>query len=479
MAVSFPTFYGHHDENARDFMDSLEMAHLMAWRDQEEVKLRAFPLILKGEARVWYDSFAPPSKATWPTLYGAFLNKAISKSWRAFIDTCTSQHAAELEPQTRQHQLPLLKGLFLICTFDAQVLESLQQWRRLPSLPSRPLSCSFGTRVIANSGRVYVWSEGEFYFVLKMDMGCGDWTWNNLLVPYSFNDDAIDFSGKIYVPRALLEEVWHTDYCCETIKEEMLVCDMMTDHCELVEEWNRENLRVLPKKSSCSSASDVKEELFSFAEQWWVSNVNSDVWVYDLEEEVYHIKERPPIFDGKLKLLMYDANQDSWGTYAEMTAPQWKGSAQKQFQLLCGQSFEPALEMDINIMGIDYKNKVMTWFDTYVQKDWVHVNYDFEEEGTCLECVQFIRGSIYGIFCEDKAMQARHKEISENHEERGGGVDAGLWKRTIRKGRVCVARNIVLWEQMQEIGYFEESYHMGSFVDPPICPPIRHFTLMV
>ncbi|MCO5577963.1 hypothetical protein L7F22_031800 [Adiantum nelumboides] len=75
MAVFFPTFYGHHDENARDFMDSLEMAHLMAGRDQEEVKLRAFPLVLKGEARVWYDALAPPSKATWPTLYGAFLNK--------------------------------------------------------------------------------------------------------------------------------------------------------------------------------------------------------------------------------------------------------------------------------------------------------------------------------------------------------------------------------------------------------------------
>ncbi|MCO5583139.1 hypothetical protein L7F22_037047 [Adiantum nelumboides] len=71
MVVSFPTFYGHHDENARDFMDSLEMAHLMAGHDQEEVKLRAFPLVLKGEARVWYDALAPPSKATWPTLYGA------------------------------------------------------------------------------------------------------------------------------------------------------------------------------------------------------------------------------------------------------------------------------------------------------------------------------------------------------------------------------------------------------------------------
>ncbi|MCO5553788.1 hypothetical protein L7F22_007314 [Adiantum nelumboides] len=75
MAVSFLTFYGHYDKNARDFMDSLEMAHLMVGRDQEEVKLRAFPLVLKGEAHVWYDALAPPSKATWPTLYGTFLNK--------------------------------------------------------------------------------------------------------------------------------------------------------------------------------------------------------------------------------------------------------------------------------------------------------------------------------------------------------------------------------------------------------------------
>ncbi|MCO5598414.1 hypothetical protein L7F22_052509 [Adiantum nelumboides] len=75
MVVSFPTFYCHHDENSRDFMDSLEMAHLMAGRDQEKVKLRVFPLVLKGEARVGYDALAPPSKATRPALYGDFLNK--------------------------------------------------------------------------------------------------------------------------------------------------------------------------------------------------------------------------------------------------------------------------------------------------------------------------------------------------------------------------------------------------------------------
>ncbi|MCO5569458.1 hypothetical protein L7F22_023170 [Adiantum nelumboides] len=75
MAVFFPNFHGCHAQNARDFMDSLEMAHLMVWCDQEEVKLRAFPLVLKGETHVWYDALAPPSKAIWPTLYGSFLNK--------------------------------------------------------------------------------------------------------------------------------------------------------------------------------------------------------------------------------------------------------------------------------------------------------------------------------------------------------------------------------------------------------------------
>ncbi|MCO5547251.1 hypothetical protein L7F22_000696 [Adiantum nelumboides] len=98
MAVSFPTFYGCHDENARDFMDSLEMAHLMVERDQEEVKLRAFPLVLKGEARVWYDALAPSSKATWPTLYGALLNKIPKKKKEKVVKSIKSNTPINIEP---------------------------------------------------------------------------------------------------------------------------------------------------------------------------------------------------------------------------------------------------------------------------------------------------------------------------------------------------------------------------------------------
>ncbi|MCO5566544.1 hypothetical protein L7F22_020221 [Adiantum nelumboides] len=95
MTVSFPTFYGHHDENARVFMDSLEMSHLMAGRDQEEVKLMTFPLVLKGEARVWYDALAPLSKATWPTLYGAFLNKVFLDDFCTYSDRALHRQRVE------------------------------------------------------------------------------------------------------------------------------------------------------------------------------------------------------------------------------------------------------------------------------------------------------------------------------------------------------------------------------------------------
>ena len=55
MAGSFPVFFGRHNENAREFLNTLEMAHLISGRDDEGVKLRAFLLVLKEEARAWYD----------------------------------------------------------------------------------------------------------------------------------------------------------------------------------------------------------------------------------------------------------------------------------------------------------------------------------------------------------------------------------------------------------------------------------------
>ena len=71
----FPTFHGYQGEDSREFLDNLEMAHLISGRDQEGVKLRAFPLVLKGEARTWYEALNPNIRATYEGLLMAFTTK--------------------------------------------------------------------------------------------------------------------------------------------------------------------------------------------------------------------------------------------------------------------------------------------------------------------------------------------------------------------------------------------------------------------
>ncbi|KAI5069783.1 hypothetical protein GOP47_0016084 [Adiantum capillus-veneris] len=408
--------------------------------------------------------------------------RAISKSWRAFIDASKTKQTAELDLKNRHYQLPLLRGLFLVCTSDLQVFitrecasnekqvayyaierqrdlsdnewrnfntyQMHRRWRKLPRLQGLLPSYRCGARLIASAGRVYVWSDDNSHLLLKMDMGCGDWTWKKLLVPHPFNADAVGVNGKIYIPRASIGTSPSQE------KEEMvLVYDMMTDQPH-VETWNCDNLRMLQRKSSCKE-SGVKEELYSLKENMRV------------------------VSDGKLELLVYDTCQDSWGTYAEMPCPKWQWSELPQVQLLNGDCFEPASEMGTNTVWIDYENEVITWFDASISKAWVHFDYDPDLEGRDLEYLQFIHGSLYAIFCEDEDMQGRlqGKEGSSEICKEGGREeeeDERLWKRSIRKGSLCMASTDVVWEELYEIGYFEESFCMGSSVDPPIF----HFTLM-
>ena len=49
--LTFPNFYGRRHENASYFLDDLEMALLASGLDEDEVKLRAFPLVLTDEAK--------------------------------------------------------------------------------------------------------------------------------------------------------------------------------------------------------------------------------------------------------------------------------------------------------------------------------------------------------------------------------------------------------------------------------------------
>ena len=49
--LAFPNLYGRKQENASYFLDDLEVALLASGQDEDEVKLRAFPLVLKGKAK--------------------------------------------------------------------------------------------------------------------------------------------------------------------------------------------------------------------------------------------------------------------------------------------------------------------------------------------------------------------------------------------------------------------------------------------
>ena len=59
---SFPKFYGGKYENASYFLDDLEMALLTFGRDEDAVKLRAFPLDLREAAKIWFQGLPAAKK---------------------------------------------------------------------------------------------------------------------------------------------------------------------------------------------------------------------------------------------------------------------------------------------------------------------------------------------------------------------------------------------------------------------------------
>ncbi|MCO5575333.1 hypothetical protein L7F22_029133 [Adiantum nelumboides] len=73
--MAFPNFFGKQYESASNFLDDLEMAFLVFGRDEEEVKLNAFPLVLKDSAKNWFQNLEPGRKTNWETLKETFLSK--------------------------------------------------------------------------------------------------------------------------------------------------------------------------------------------------------------------------------------------------------------------------------------------------------------------------------------------------------------------------------------------------------------------
>ena len=92
--MSFPSFQGKNYENASYFLDDLEMAFLALGWDADEVKLRAFPLVMRDEAKVWFQGLTAEEKADWATLKDPFLIKYVTdntleKLWQKM--TCLQQ----------------------------------------------------------------------------------------------------------------------------------------------------------------------------------------------------------------------------------------------------------------------------------------------------------------------------------------------------------------------------------------------------
>ena len=57
--MAFPSFHGRERENASNFLDDLEMAFLVSGRDEDAMKLKAFPLVLQEEAKSWFSGLPP------------------------------------------------------------------------------------------------------------------------------------------------------------------------------------------------------------------------------------------------------------------------------------------------------------------------------------------------------------------------------------------------------------------------------------
>ncbi|MCO5591858.1 hypothetical protein L7F22_045851 [Adiantum nelumboides] len=73
--MSFPTFNGAASEDAQEFLDNLEITCLVTGRDDDATRLRMFPLLMKAEAKVWFNTLLPANRGDWAGLRVLFLAK--------------------------------------------------------------------------------------------------------------------------------------------------------------------------------------------------------------------------------------------------------------------------------------------------------------------------------------------------------------------------------------------------------------------
>ena len=123
--MSFPYFYGTKGENASYFLDDLEMALLASRRDEDEVKVRVFALVLREAAKTWYQGLAADKKTDWSALKTTFLEKYVTdntpeKLW---------QRLSELQ-QNSVGSYPLYEASFINYGLNGKLV--CQRGRRHP-----------------------------------------------------------------------------------------------------------------------------------------------------------------------------------------------------------------------------------------------------------------------------------------------------------------------------------------------------------
>ncbi|MCO5562234.1 hypothetical protein L7F22_015860 [Adiantum nelumboides] len=62
-------------EDAQEFLDNMEIACLVTGRDDDATRLRVFPLLMKAEAKVWFNTLLPANRGDWAGLRVLFLAK--------------------------------------------------------------------------------------------------------------------------------------------------------------------------------------------------------------------------------------------------------------------------------------------------------------------------------------------------------------------------------------------------------------------
>ncbi|MCO5581560.1 hypothetical protein L7F22_035448 [Adiantum nelumboides] len=117
--MAFPNFHGRRGENAGNFLDDLEMAFFVSGREDDEIKLRAFPLVLREEAKVWFQDLDMGKQGNWEALKRAFLLRysgdnnpeeiwrKLSKLQQASLDSYSEYETQFLELWTQwENSLP-------------------------------------------------------------------------------------------------------------------------------------------------------------------------------------------------------------------------------------------------------------------------------------------------------------------------------------------------------------------------------------